>query len=865
MRNKGFLEDAILMVRKTRPDHQHIRQKLVEKIKEKFPGKNGANNKEIYWAILPFGRHFKIDNFRPHQEQEDVANKAKRQLADVQRGKAADELTAPYLAWLSYHHPKDAEEVYRLAGLEPRKFEGPEPALEDEVVDVVSGARVHQVYFNKELVLDILSRVFETQKGIDKKQILDALSSEFETQKEIQKGHLLDLLSEEFEKQEGIQKEQILNTLSYEFSKQENVLEEKVNLGFSRIFGKRKYIYAFAASVVLGLITLAAAMLFIEKNAELRSIDEIELATKEREESTQTIIRAITMDRQGFFELVDQIVEQRKAEFPNLTFEEITEKVKTEFEKYLEYRESIGLIANDSSQDARLIARKEFDSGNFKAAHETLLDAVENWKKSQNVLGNLHLKQKQEVANNGLTLYVELASMARTQLEFEVAADYFEKAAELAGDGKGPLYRLAAVDSLYEKGIGFGDVKSLEKSLKKLRNLIVNIPDENETALVSSQQLLYAIMNSLANLSKDNKPLEEAEAMLRDELNNCNNQKVLKESCYRIGLSLSAILRNRGTRSTISDKGWQAHRDRLNDSVHFGKVAVRHSEILGENEKLKATLYLQRSLVVFGDFVGDTELRKTAEYVIYEHYESLAAEINEGKHGWLTELYILTCLDNRSFANEFHIENAISLLRKEIKGHKETKPYQWALYKTTIAFNLRRLWKLKDNLYFLEQGISEFEEAFTIIDEKFPKELAMNQINFAILVSDYGREKQDEKSLVKAARLLKAAADAFLAIKQFPDRRLALSNLAIVLRRLEQLSQATCLKETREIVESEEKNLLDYFNTSETLFAKENIGDSDLKKFYKRHFGLSVIAQITSKTFDKCFGDNLSTFKGRLD
>jgi hypothetical protein len=797
-------KDAIVNIWKKNPDSQ-ILDDLVETIKRLY-GQDAYD--ELFNQIEPFAQELGL----PFSIKDNDYTKGKYISQHfkgwkIRRKPAYQKIMPAYLAWMACLHSEQAESFYGRWKLPYREYEGSSPKSEKTLFTYESNGTVGHALVNIKEISKVVSDFVDNTLHI--------------------------------------------STWQWKIGK----------------WGKTLLLTGVLC--ILIIISLVSANIWLEQENTEHLRRKLEMAETERghyrktqSEENQRLIIAFLGDREGLLKVVEATVERRKKEYPNLSDREIIKLVKKEFEKNEEYRKTIGLIEIDAKTGPRSLARKKFDEGNFEAANTELHTAIDKWTASQEALKNLQSAQIEQSNQTGAKLYAELGSMARTQLDYYSASNYFDEAAKLLEPADALDYQMESAKVLLRQGKSFGDITAIEQSVEKMRKLLKATSDMQQTQLIS---LMTAIsLYDLAQFSGKGTLLEEAESLLQKSATNCTSKEP-KEECYRVYVVLREVMLDRGSRPTLTESLWLEHKGRLAYAVEYAKLATYHAQVFEGNKKLEAKMNAQLASYVYAVFINDKILQKTSEDTFYEQYNLFFKNLSQEEHEWSADLYMRFALAPDSFANKTQLRNGITFLKEELARTKKKMPFEWAKGQALLGLSLSRLWKKENNIDLLKEGIAAYERAFSYINKSTPIQFARHQMNYGVLVSDYGREIKDVKTLEKAARIFKISADGFApdfsqGKGSISDRALAMDNILVVIGRLMDIGSKPCWKEVKQIIDDDVYNSEDYLELGKAYLSKEGAADLDMKSLKKRVNRLNTVMNrlntamnITTEVFDECF------------
>tara|TARA_R110001583_G_scaffold113519_3_gene264027 strand:+ start:2307 stop:4628 length:2322 start_codon:yes stop_codon:yes gene_type:complete len=459
-------------------------------------------------------------------------------------------------------------------------------------------------------------------------------------------------------------------------------------------------------------------------------------------------------------------------------------------------------ISDDARDDIR-VANKYLENGDFQAAKSFMEKSIESKteEKTDIALRHEYTAAIQVLTNDYLAASKNYKNAADILL---TSTEYNEKIGDLLYQSRFYLKKQAALYG--DSSLQLEAINDLEWQFETFRN---HMSDE--------EQILFTIelansYSSLGSSTKNNDYIRYAESLLIKFAPACQVLGIKPNpQCYYIETALADILANRGTRTTVTQVGAQAHIDRMQKAKASSKSASYHSIAVSEKEQFTSLineLYISHSFFTFTSNNIEQENVLSRLKKAYDKSPEIFSDIRNAEE-ILSAYYILKLEGRRGrYAQESFYLTLIEARKKLIEQYSFSKNLMWAQQKIELAEMYSVLKNKTGDLKYLAQSIEQYEPSFQMYIDYAPSDLMKHQINFAIKLSNYGYAKKDIAILERAVSVAFAATENMPILGHLPDKRKAGKNLIIDVERLAEFSDKVCIKNFRRNLQAKQAFIL---------------------------------------------------------
>jgi tetratricopeptide (TPR) repeat protein len=420
-----------------------------------------------------------------------------------------------------------------------------------------------------------------------------------------------------------------------------------------------------------------------------------------------------------------------------------------------------------------VLAQAEADNGslNFSAAASKLDAALAQ-----------AADEEANRARGRAALLAERAHVARLQLRYQEAADFYGKAASaMATDA--PIargYLLNAADSLYAQGNEFGDNAALLDAIQAYNSaLMATSRDQSPQDWAAVQNALGNALAKLGERESGTDRLEAAVAAYQKALEIRTREKFPREWA-----------------ATQNDLGYTLERlgERENGTTRLEAAVKVYSDVLGVLTQEKAPL----DWAMAENNLGNIQLRlgekqsgtMRLEAAIEAYNEALKARTRERvPHEWADTQnnlgLALQTLGERETGTA-RLEAAVAAYKEALTVRtRERLPLNWAMTENNLGLALQSLGGRETDTTHLEAAVAAFTEALKErTRERVPHEWADTQNNLGLALQALGERESGTTHLEAAVAAFSEALKENTRESDPPDWAMTEENLGSALERL---------------------------------------------------------------------------------
>lgn len=604
---------------------------------------------------------------------------------------------------------------------------------------------------------------------------------------------------------------------------------------------KKLTMFKYSLSVLLITVSLIAGVILYDEhqtNSAIEALINRSKVTSELKEGMKILENAGLTNNAIFVVLSSQ---KKTDEMTSAQIKALFIEQAQSYTRAMEFNSDVN-ISEDARDDIR-VANKYLENGDFQAAKSFMEKSIESKaeEKKDIALRHEYMAAIQVLTNDYLAASKNYKNAADLLL---TSTEYSEKIGDLLYDSRFYLRKHAALYG--DSTLQLESINDLEWQFETFRS---QMSDEEQIVFTIELANSYS---SLGRSTKNNDYIRYAESLLIKFAPACQVSGIKPNpQCYFIESALADILANRGTRTTVTQVGAQAHIDRMKKAMASAKSASFHSVAVNEKEQFTSLineLYISHSFFTFTSNNIEQEKVLLRLQKLYDESPKIFSDINNTDE-ILSAYYILKLEGRRGrYAQESFYLTLIEARKKLIEEYSFSKNLIWAQQKIELAEMYSVLKNKTGDLNYLAQSIEQYEPAFQIYIDYAPSELMKHQINFAIKLSNYGYAKKNIAIIERAVSVAFAATENTPILGHLPDKRIAGKNLIIDVERLLEFSHKPCLINLRSNLQAKQDFILKVLGRIDDSERSEEDALTDLET-------VEMLSAIVRIEYKECFPD----------
>ncbi len=454
------------------------------------------------------------------------------------------------------------------------------------------------------------------------------------------------------------------------------------------------------------------------------------------------------------------------------------------------------------------------------SAEGRFAEASEKYDESTKVLTQSHSTLSQTLAEvfakSASTKSINFDDFSAYQ-DFLEAARYFSIAKNHESE---KYYTFRAAASLIDSATGAGSFKNLLKAIELLEGMVSHtryvLKDNERVArlhMIAKSKVLFG------NGTGDNEYIIAGTSVMREAVKFCETSPSIND-CTQQKLSLAEFLQTRGTRSNITYTGRLQNTERMKEAVDTlgDVVSLMPKE---SNNRIIAQFQYARARLNLALQTEDSTLNDQATRDILAVWSEMErrrdSEEISGSFGALIGYVFDIGLESEIL----NIEENVKWYEHQIIKFKNNQPYSYAGMLFSLSLIKRALYKKSKNTNYIREALNQYEEALSIFDDVDNVSAASRQIDYGLLLYEYGVAFDDPKFILKSIVTSAESANTSYNDGRIPDILYSFRTLRGALDEITSQDVDVCFKNIRgaldRIVSDLEESIIESYRESPDL------------------------------------------------